>query len=111
MCKQFIVKRTVTVNLLHFVAVIIHAHIQQSAYMASKCNMKLVILDSNANPDAALSENVHTLCNVMKNVKPTKIDTKNPVTENTRILTFSICPIIVSAPRTGLSLTLKPSFV
>ena len=73
MCKQFIVKRTVTVNLLHFVAVIIHAHIQQSAYMASKCNMKLVILDSNANPDAALSENVHTLCNVMKNVKPTKI--------------------------------------
>jgi len=63
----------VTVNLQHFVAVIIHAHIQQFAYMVTKCNMKLAILDSNANPDAVLIENVHTPCNVMKNVKLTKI--------------------------------------
>ncbi len=73
MLKQFIVKRTVTVNLQHSVVVIIHAHIQQFAYMVTKCNMKLATLDSNANPDAVLNENVHIPCNAMKNVKLTKI--------------------------------------
>ena len=73
MHKQFIVKKTVTVNHQHFVAVIIHAHIQQSVYMVTKCNMRLVISDSNANRDVVLSENVHTPCNAMKNAKQTKI--------------------------------------
>ena len=73
MFKKFIVKRTATVNLLHFVVATIHAHIQQSAYTVSKCNMKLVILGLNANQDAVLSENVHIPCNAMKNVELTKI--------------------------------------
>ena len=67
------VKITVNVNLQHFVAATIHVHIQQSAFMAIKCNMKLVTLDSNVSLDVALSENVHSLCNATKNVKLTKI--------------------------------------
>ena len=73
MFKKSIVKRTATVNLLHFVVATIHALIRPSASMGIKCNMRLVILDSSASPDAALNENVHILCNAMKSVKVIKI--------------------------------------
>ena len=60
-------------NLQHSVVATIHALIQPSASMGIKCNMRLVILDSSASPDAALNENVHILCNAMKSVKVIKI--------------------------------------
>ena len=60
-------------NLQHSVVATIHALIRPSASMGIKCNMRLVILDSSASPDAALNENVHILCNAMKSVKVIKI--------------------------------------